>query len=325
MMNKITQTLILSGTLCSLLATTVVGEGKSNIDVHTDSTFDSKIVTTLTIEYLKQAEILNQKHVNGDDYLWYETEKGWVNVPYLIKGKGPLPVAIASETSSAKQEAQEVAPAPVAPLVQETSEPSKEEVEVIQEPVVIMEEESTQEEESYVNYFVGIALNYNSLSVHKDNQVGDIILNNTLYDSATSTNLQIGSKIDNYVVTLNYEAVNLDDIKLATTYLSLDYSFNTFLNPFIGVSLGMSDLEWEIDPLVNSQTRDEKLSSVMYGAQAGIEYNFYKHWSIYSVLSYQKYDFETSLISTPAKATIYHDDKSSIGLGVRYFFYPYSK
>ena len=82
----------------------------------------------------------------------------------------------------------------------------------------------------------------------------------------------------------------------------------------------MSSLVWQTDPLVNSKNKDEKLSSLMYGLQVGINYPLYQNWSVYSVLAYQKLDFKTTLTSTPAETEVTHEAKMSIGAGIRYSF-----
>ncbi|MFT5660525.1 MAG: opacity protein-like surface antigen [Sulfurimonas sp.] len=170
------------------------------------------------------------------------------------------------------------------------------------------------------DYFVGVGVHSNALSVKKTNISGNILLARTLDDSTSSISVQAGKKIENYVMSINYESAKLDDVDMKSLYLSVDYEFETFLNPFIGISLGMSNLKWKTDPLVNSKIKDEKLSSLLYGVQAGISYKLYKNWSIYSTISYQKLDFKTNLIATPAKAEVTHEDKTSIGVGVRYSF-----
>ncbi|MDD2790672.1 MAG: opacity family porin [Sulfurimonas sp.] len=177
-----------------------------------------------------------------------------------------------------------------------------------------------QKEKNY-NFFVGASLNYNKLEVTKKDQVGEILLNNSLDDAATSLGVQVGTRIaQNYVASLNYEKVNLDAMKMQSLYLSFDYQFDNILHPFIGASVGISYLEWLNDPLVNSSIKDNKLSSLMYGIQAGAEYMIDEHWSLYSILSYQKLDLTTELISSPAKAEVQYEDKSSVGVGIRYNF-----
>jgi len=189
--------------------------------------------------------------------------------------------------------------------------------------VTIRETPSNKEKEVEIasKYFIGVGLSLNTLEVKKTNQVGDIVLNQPLDEKATSFTLQAGTKLkENYELSVNYENVNLDDVNIASYFMSVNYLFNHPLQTYFGISLGMSDLEWQYDPLVKSQTKDEKLSSLLYGLQGGIVYPIEKEWSLFSQISYQKLDFKTNLTSTPAKATITHEDKKSLGVALRYSF-----
>ena len=215
------------------------------------------------------------------------------------------------------------------PVVQEQptpAEPPKEERVVQQEePVAVVTQQEpvivATQKQPFQKYFIGIGFGLNSLDVKKQDQVGSIILNNTPDDSASSFLFLGGINLpNNGRIYGNYEILNLDDVKINAYYLSYDYIFPHILNPYIGLSFGMSDLEWQRDPLVNSQTKDNKLSSLLYGIQGGIEYPIENQLSIYSQISYQKLDFKTNLLSTPAKCTITHESKQSLSIGVKYSF-----
>ena len=170
-------------------------------------------------------------------------------------------------------------------------------------------------------YFLGASLNTNYLDISQNNKSGSITLANGLDDKALSYTLQVGTNIDkNYIVSANYEVINLDNTKLKSYYLSLDYKFNHSLNPYIGLSLGVSDLTWQIDPLNTSKSKDTKASSFIYGIQAGVIYPVFKRWDLYSQLSYQKLSIDTNLEDSSTKVKISHKDKNSLGVGLRYWF-----
>ncbi|MDX9743952.1 MAG: hypothetical protein RBT59_09055 [Arcobacteraceae bacterium] len=169
--------------------------------------------------------------------------------------------------------------------------------------------------------FVGLSLNLNSLSVKQHNEIGTITLPRKLDDQGTSFTFQLGTKLKkDYILSGNFETINLADVKINSYFLSVDYQLPYFLNPYLGISLGMSDLEWQRDPLVKSTTKDTQLSSFLYGIQGGVSYPIEDTWSIVSQFSYQKLDFKTNLTSTPAKGNITHDDKKSLGIGLRHSF-----
>lgn len=279
------------------------------VDVYESPSKASKSLKKIDFKYLESNDILEEKNISGDMYIWRKVDGGWINVPYIKmapKKEKTLQVVAAEEKPQ-----KELAPKP-------------KEVEIIQAPSI---QEEIQSDASMpkstpkkIKYFVGVGLNYNQLGIEHENQVGDIPLNKELQNNVASATLQLGTKIDSYVVRANYEIANFDDIMINSLYASLDYEFDYAIKPFIGVSLGMSYLEWKNDPINAAKTTDTQLSSFLYGAQMGFDYEFYKNWSFFSEVSYQKLDFKTNLISLPAKATIKHKDKKSLGIGLRYSF-----
>ena len=191
------------------------------------------------------------------------------------------------------------------------------------QPIVV---ENTEDEiEQKYDYFVGVSVNLNTLSVSQSN-ANSIILPNSLDDKTTSFEIEIGTILqDKYIVSANYEILNLDNIKLQSYFLSLDYKFNHFLNPYLGISLGNTDLSWQTDPLNTSTNRDYKASSLLFGIQAGIQYPLTPRWSVYSQASYQKLNLDTNLkatntSNTQINSTISHEDKKALGVGIRYSF-----
>lgn len=325
-MKKTLYSLLISGILCSLSA--FMATAKEDANVRANPSIKSDVVGVL----IQGEDIEVIEKVNPNYWPWYKTPRGYVssnllepkhpvisnnknhqsantpkpvlrdktNVTVTNKAENPLEIALKQEEIKVEATLQEDINIPV---------PQKENLKEL------------SENDNKYNYFIGVGLNYNILSVNQEDKVGTILLNKQPEDTASSTNIQIGAYIQNYAFSLNYEMLNLDAVKIDTTYLSLDYTFNNnFLNPFIGASLGMSNLVWQTDPLVNSKTKDSKLSSVMYGVQTGIHYQVYLNWSVYGILSYQKFDFRTSFISLPAKADLTHEDKKSLGAGVRYSF-----
>lgn len=288
------------------------------IKIYTQPSKDAQVVATLGTPYLDLSLAQDEKIIAGDDFPWYKTDKGWVEGSWIKGEYTPKPkpqnnTLLASDTKESSSNTQEQMPQVQEQPKEITLEESKKEV-ITEKP------KEQQQKDPTTQYFVGVSLHYNTLSVTKKDTAGSIILNNKPDDTATSVGLHAGAKINNYILSANYEVVNLDDVKIQTTSLALDYQFDTILNPYIGISLGMSDLEWQIDPLVNSKMKDNKLSSLMYGLHVGVEYNIINHWNIYSDIAYQKFDFTTDLVSSPATAELKHEDKSSIGVGFRYWF-----
>lgn len=274
---------------------------------------DAKVIGSVDLQYLKTASSLEVRYKSGYDYPWYRLEKGWVNIPYLIKAKKqavkqqPTVIEQADE-----QKAVSNAKAVAVKAVKKEDAPQK---------TATPQMQQTKAPACEIHYFIGAGVASNTLHISKKDQAGLVTLSHEPDSHALSYSVQGGAKINtNYIAALSYEHIGLDDVTIRSLDLSLDYMFDLFLHPSIGVSLGMGELEWSKDPLASSQLKDTKLSSFFYGLQAGIEYELDKHWSIYSNLQYKKFDFKTDLISISSKAQINHEDSKSIGIGVRYWF-----
>ena len=331
-MSKIASILLLGCTAYTLNAS-VVAADNTKVYIYEKPSLKSKQIGSLKTKYLNLSKVQEETFIRGEEYLWYRIDSGWVYASWAINdSKRPIPY------NNDPFHKKRVDKAVALPVVATTASMQRdrsalgdgEEKELAgKEPHKISarkeehtpKDHSTNKVQSYdTKYFIGTSLNYNMLTVDKEDQRGSIVLNNMPDDSATSIELEAGMKMDNYVVSANYEMVNLSDVSLNSFYLSLDYQFENLFNPFIGLSLGMSNLEWQMDPLGNSINKDTKLSSLLYGIQVGVEYKLIKHWSVTSSLAYHKLNFTTKLISSPAHSELLHKDKSSLGVGVRYEF-----
>jgi|GEM_PF-2574358 len=324
-MNKIINTLLLSSTLCLLNADMAIVKNQEVpkdeiVSIYSKPSKNSKQLQTYHKRYLNISSAHEETIIKGDNYPWYKLDKGWINVGWIKKDNNKK---IVYNPNPFMHEVKTQNPT----IVTDEMEKSLSDFQEIKKEIVpVMALSKTSEVQEYKTqsnhekYFVGASINYNLLSITTEDKVGSIILNSMPNNDATSIELEAGLKIQNYIFSANYEMANLDDVSMNSLYLSLDYQFKNILNPFIGLSLGMSNLTWQIDPLTNSTIKDKKLSSFMYGVEAGIEYQVYKNWYINTTAKYQKLDFNTVLISSPAKSEILHKDKSSLGIGLRYYF-----
>ena len=172
----------------------------------------------------------------------------------------------------------------------------------------------------FKDYFVGLSLGYTYYAIDKTNQIGLIELN-TPNNKATSLKIQAGKYIENYALALNYQKDTLDDLDTDALYLSLDHTYPNFYNIYAGISLGYIQGRWNKDLLVNSaKTKDQKMSSYLYGIHSGWKYTINPQWDFITQISYQRFKLDTDLISTPAKSEIKMDEKRSLEFGVRYNF-----
>ena len=179
-------------------------------------------------------------------------------------------------------------------------------------------QEENQAKSLNYKYFVGISLGKSSFSIDKKELTGSIELN-TPNNTANLLKLQGGVIRDNYIASINYERNSLDDLDTDALYLSLDHSYPNFYNIYVGLSLGYIQGKWNKDLLVNSiKTKDQKMSSYLYGLHSGWRYTLSPQWDFITQASYQRFELETDLISTPAKSNIMIDDRKSLEFGVRY-------
>lgn len=286
----------------------------------------SKIyVDGLNIGYFRKGEKIQVLEViKNREGTWYKTPRGYVKKKYLrynpktenlsdyVKVIPKYPIKY--EIQKLKTKIAKVEKVLLSKPIKKEEKPKK---------IVIIKKEplqKTSEEKKSTEYFLGFDLNSNRVNIDKNDKAGSIILNDSLDESGISFNIHLGRRFSNYLLAANYERTNLDDVKIDSYYLSLDYEFTHKYRPFIGVLLGKSDLTWKIDPLVNSQTKDKKLSSYIYGLQAGINYPINKEWIFFSKARYEKFDLKTKLISVPTESEIIYKNRSSLGIGIRYFF-----
>jgi len=174
--------------------------------------------------------------------------------------------------------------------------------------------------DSNKNYFIGASLGVNTFDMSKTNQSGAIEID-TPDEKSVGIKLQGGIYHKNYALYGNYEYNPLDNLDLHALYVSFDYIFQSQFNPYVGFSLGTIQGRWTKDLLVNSaKTKDQKMSSMLYGVQTGIKYPLDDRYEFLTQFSYQKFDLQTDLISTPAKSLIEYKDKKTLEIGVRYRF-----
>lgn len=316
-----------------------VAISKGNAKVRVSPSNKSDLMGTL----VKGEDIDVIRRIKSKGSLWCETSRGYVLCEYLnfSKKSHKKLIPVYANNSKLNEKVEE-------------KNPSKENVQILDEVhventdanIIMIQDKQTevlissqidsiQENNTSANeiivtrieeefiYFIGAKLAYNSFGVNKKDNLGSITLNSQPDNTALSGSFEIGMRIDDYILSADYERVNLDDVTLDSLYLNLDYQFEMYLNPFIGVSFGMSNLNWQRDPLLISQAKNAALSSMMYGVESGIEYQIYKNWSFVSVLSYQKFGFVTNLVSGAERSEIKHEDKTSIGVGIRYYLRGY--
>ena len=321
--------------ILSLSTTLLLAEDayvKYDVSPHVAPSYKSSKIymTPNRIGYLRKGESIEviEKISNGEGK-WYHTVRGYVPVASLRYSPNKvLEKKIVVEKSVIPKEellseTEKDTPSVVAVkevVVNESKEVEKRENIKPNSVAVVVTTNKEKKNESLFQYFVGGGIGYDFVNTTKNDTAGEIILNDEIDNNGITHNLEAGLKYSQFVVSVNYDYLTMKQINMHNIYGSLDYEFEMFLNPFVGVSLGMTNLNWTQDPLVNSESKDESLSDILYGVQAGVGQIIFNDWYIYTSVGYQMFNFETELVSAPARSLIKHDSKVSIDFGVRYFF-----
>lgn len=279
---------------------------KQDANVREKNNLNSKIVKV----HLKNTKIDIEKKVYSKYGTWYKTKDGYISID-LVQ------VVDSSNIKEKEISKKNVAYKSDFPLEEKVNK-SKEK---IQKKENISEANLVKKIVNKDKYFLGVSFNLNHLNVKKNDIYGQIDLTKELEDKKNSYTINVGRVFNNkYLVSYNYEYLDLNEIDLESHYISLDYKFDTYLTPYVGLSLGYSSLKWNIDPLNNSEIKDTKASSFMYGVQSGIIYPLTDNLNFIGNISYKRFDLKTKLKSLPAVSEIVHKNKSSLGFGIRYNF-----
>jgi len=170
------------------------------------------------------------------------------------------------------------------------------------------------------NTFIDVSKGYTYTPYNKKDLVGSININ-SLDKNGYLYDFGIGYRFsENIFSTLNYQYSKLDEMSFDDYYLTLNYQLDYELNPYFGVLIGKSFLNWEKDPINSARNIDWSSGSMLYGIQTGFEYQFSEKFSLVPKLIYIRTDHGANLISLPARSYIEHDSKTQLMLGLRYNF-----
>ena len=258
-----------------------------------------------------------------DIYPWYKVKSGYVNSSYILSAKD---IKKCNENTVVTPIVKVVSNKRLKPIVKDKniikpriSKKVKLNGALIKKEKIVKDSKKVEDKK---DFFLGVIVGVNSLTINTENKSGTVSLNTPLDESGYSYNLHIGANFDkNYRIVLNYDYIPVDDVTLENYYLSLNYQINRYLNPYIGLSTGISLLEWKIDPLTNSTTKKtDSEASGFIGIQAGLEHKYNKNYSVLTQLLYQELFHNTKVTNGTNEVHIKHDRLFQIGIGLRYFF-----
>jgi len=303
------------------------------LTIYADSNNSEDSIATL--EAYKYEPIICQKFINGYKYLWYKTQKGWINGSYVVQPKFLTTCKddniVEDEeilVSSLEEEIQTNSQLEnnITQDVKKEPEEHKQELKVEEKPKTedkIVEVKQTKIEQKHIDLFAGVMFGFNNLSINTEQISGSTIdLQTPLDNTGLSGNLHLGIRYNkNYQVILNYDYITLDDVTLNNFYLSVNYQFQNRFNPYIGLSSGLSLLKWKSDPLgVSDMKESESKAGGFIGLQTGLEYFYNQQYSFITQFLYQEFFHETQIVDGSNEALIKHDRVIQFGIGFRYWF-----
>ena len=95
---------------------------------------------------------------------------------------------------------------------------------------------------------------------------------------------------------------------------------DTKLEHYVGVLGGYGQMDWEYDPLNNSNSVNSDANSFVGGLQIGTNYPVTKNYALTINAKYLRHNYDTNLKTTNADAVVEHDSTASLTLGVEYSF-----
>ena len=319
--------------LLTLLSSSLVADkaiAKKNVNVREGGSLSDRILEVVPkgdrLEIIEKIDFI-------EDGIWYKTSRGYVFAELLellpTEKKIELP-----KKEKVKTQIQEIKKAVVKPKEIKAKKESpiqiiveSKKVEIKPMSVEVIKEENTlvnmiqdsKESSSSKNIYLGVSSGFNTLKSDNSNT----LTLNTIDSSGYNFILELGYMInDNLNISINYQRVLNDSVSMNNYYMATEYSLNQYnnLTPYIGASLGTSELSWEEQP-IDTMKNDLKSSSYILGATLGTLYKINNEFSLN--LNYQLHSLtkhKTKIETISQKGEIEHKLSHSVNIGIRYFF-----
>lgn len=122
----------------------------------------------------------------------------------------------------------------------------------------------------------------------------------------------------NIFSTISLQRSMLENINIDNLYTSLNYTLdNISFNPYVGLLLGYSQLEWQKSPVNNPTTAQADSQKILYGLQIGAEYELNKSFSLIGKYQFMYENHMTNINSQRIK----HLYQNNLLFGLRYSIY----
>ena len=197
-----------------------------------------------------------------------------------------------------------------------------------QEPLQISPKEQTKTPEpakdiSHVKsehtFYVGGSIGATKFDVARS---GNLALDVALKTYGPSYGIEGGYYISpNIFVSLNYQKTELRNCDFDAIFATLNYQLDSIgtLSPYVGVVGGLSQLNWNRNP-VNGSSAELELNSPLFGAQIGGDIVIYGGLSTFMYYRYMSMDFSTTLVSGALRSEVEHNSQQDFNLGLKYKF-----
>ena len=178
----------------------------------------------------------------------------------------------------------------------------------------------TKESSDFVSLFVGKS----TLGILQNDYTSTPTVNNqALDDSAFFIDLAVGTYIQKNIFTqIGLSQTKLDLSTILDLSAELNYEFETSLQPYVGLSIGISKLKWKDTPLgVTTSDNDFTANSYSYGLQAGMKYKIMKNISALLKYKHIKYSsVKTRIEPSGYNSEILYENANQFAIGIQYGF-----
>lgn len=212
-------------------------------------------------------------------------------------------------------------------LLKEKLEKEKLEKEELEKQVVearvTKETEKIEEEGKNLNSFLILSVGTTSLDVSTTHNLATLSMDEFVTDEdGLNYELSYGYYFTkNLFLVLSVNDVILEEATILTGLIEVNYSFDVFLKPYIGLGFGYSQFKWEKEPITVTGEKDYSSYSLAYSAQLGLEYAINDSWAIINQYQYISFpDHKTVLQPTGYDTTLEHKSAIRANLGLKYRF-----
>jgi len=168
--------------------------------------------------------------------------------------------------------------------------------------------------------FVFVAGGGTKLDVNSFLAPGSTLTKGALDETGKELELGVGYHYSkDYFITLAAQKSMLDILDVNNIYGSINYKLPIKnAQPYIGVLLGYSQLDWSKRPHVMLFNEDLTSDGYMYGLQLGINKEIRKKASLFIKYQFIKYDHKIEILNNTSN--IEHKSGQNVLIGMRYLF-----